>query len=424
MRRVLIVAYDFPPLAAGGAMRPSVFAAHLPEYQWQPTVLTPASPYGQDLSISNSPANFEILRTSGFDIATVLRLLFKSMQRFGYRGDSVPAWIEWRVRRLWAPLGFPDDCAGWALKNLMPAWWLIVSRKIHVVYTTSWPYSDHLIGLMVKLVMRKPWIADFRDPFVRHLNYGKPGLFRDRLNRWLERKICEHADFVVTPTDFASERFRSDYPGVAAGRFVTIRNGFDEKEFRDPEPRLPGFSILHSGSLYLSRRPDVFLEAVEQLSLSCPEFGAAVCVTFMGLSQETGLDLKSYEKYKFVRVLGWRPRAESIRAVRQSAVLLLLRHPECSLTIPGKVYEYMASGNFILAITGATDELDVILKDYPNKMVLRNPGVSEIAKSLGRIFELYKSGRLSAEPPTSVRSFTRQAACRQLARLLDVVAAA
>ncbi|MFZ1504954.1 MAG: hypothetical protein WAS50_17475, partial [Nitrospira sp.] len=40
MKRVLIVAYYFPPVAASGAMRPLGFCRNLPAFGWQPKVLT------------------------------------------------------------------------------------------------------------------------------------------------------------------------------------------------------------------------------------------------------------------------------------------------------------------------------------------------------------------------------------------------
>ena len=40
MRKILIVAYHFPPDAAVGAARPAKFAKYLPQFDWTPIILT------------------------------------------------------------------------------------------------------------------------------------------------------------------------------------------------------------------------------------------------------------------------------------------------------------------------------------------------------------------------------------------------
>src|SRR3954468_9547286 len=82
MRRVLIVAYYFPPLGGAGSLRISGFAGHLPEYGWEPTVLAPRDgAYYRDPQISFperrvirtpsielSRAGKRTLRTGGSDV--------------------------------------------------------------------------------------------------------------------------------------------------------------------------------------------------------------------------------------------------------------------------------------------------------------------------------------------------------------------
>lgn len=421
-KRVLVVAYEFPPLAAGGVARSKVFVEHLPNFGWTPIVLTPKWPYGKNNSTPTKDQEPNIIRTLGIDIFSTINFLGRLIRILSKNTRTLPSWLEWRIKRIWQPLCFPDATAGWAIANTFRAIFLVFSRNIDVVYTTSWPYSDHLLGLILSITTKKPWIADFRDPYIRHLNYGTPSKIRDNLNRWFERKICETASIVVTPTELSSEQFKHDYPDLPSSKFITIRNGYDENEFTGNVTKNTKFTVLHSGALYLSRRPDTFLAATEQLAKNRKDFSENIKITFMGVSQDESLDIKQYEKYSFVEVLGWKPRHESIRAIRESSVLLLIRHPECSLTIPGKIYEYMASGNFIFVITGSNDELDLILKDYKNKIILRNPTSEEIYKSLNEIFDLHNNKQIETTPPISVTQFTRQEACKQLAQSLNKLA--
>ena len=43
---------------------------------------------------------------------------------------------------------------------------VLKENDIDIIYSTSAPYTDHLIGLHIKKITNKPWIADFRDPWI------------------------------------------------------------------------------------------------------------------------------------------------------------------------------------------------------------------------------------------------------------------
>ena len=88
---------------------------------------------------------------------------------------------------------------------------------------------------------------------------------------------------------------------------------------------------------------------------------------------------------------GWCSRDESIRSIRRSPVLLLIRHPECELTIPGKLYEYMASGNHILALTGHQPEIIRLLQEYGNATVLPNPSPGQLVDVLETLFRRWEA---------------------------------
>ena len=40
MKKVLIIAYSFPPLGIVGALRPFKFAKYLPDFGWEPVILS------------------------------------------------------------------------------------------------------------------------------------------------------------------------------------------------------------------------------------------------------------------------------------------------------------------------------------------------------------------------------------------------
>ena len=87
MRRALLIAYYFPPIAATGGMRPLNFCRNLASYGWAPKVL--ATDHGSVLpppkrSIVN--CWIESLLTSR---SSESRTLTRSVAFFGFVNDSV-----------------------------------------------------------------------------------------------------------------------------------------------------------------------------------------------------------------------------------------------------------------------------------------------------------------------------------------------
>lgn len=417
-KNVLMVAYDYPPVQAGGVCRTLKFSKYLPECGWSPHVLTvsnPPGPRGTDWAPPELDETVRIHRSRSLELENVVRFLCRRLKRRAETDSALADALRWRLGRLWNPLSAPDPLVYWAIPAIPRALRVIRREGIHALYSTSWPYSDHLAALVLHWLTGKPWIADFRDPFTRHYNYGASSHRKDRFNRWLEAAICRKARFVINPTQRATNQMRADHPDIEPSRFVTIRNGFDEAEFARPTDLSSHFEMLHAGSFYLSRRPDLILQATRCFLRRCPDAEHVTRMTFMGKVEDP------CEDFPFLTVNQWSTRTESIHAICRSRILLLVRHPECSLTIPGKLYEYMASGNHILALIGRQPELVELLQSYGNASILSFPSVAQLADQLQILFRRYKAGRLERVPMSPfVAAFSRRTQTAELAQLLNI----
>src|SRR5512140_1822224 len=76
-RKVLIIAYYFPPMGLSGVQRTVKFAKYLPKYGWKPTVLTvePTGYYAFDETLLKEAeeAGVKIVRTRSYDVNRLLR---------------------------------------------------------------------------------------------------------------------------------------------------------------------------------------------------------------------------------------------------------------------------------------------------------------------------------------------------------------
>ncbi|HUU84108.1 MAG TPA: glycosyltransferase [Phycisphaerae bacterium] len=414
--KLLMIAYEFPPAAAGGVFRSVKFARYLPRFGWTPHVLTPSNTTVrcQDETLLNElPPEVVVHRSRSFEYRGALG-----------RGGWLARGLDWRIRALLDRLAVPDPMSFWAVPAVIKALWIIHRHRIDALYSTSWPFSDHLAGLILHRLTGLPWIADFRDPWLQHYNYGPTGTRKDRWNRRIERAICRRASAVISPTVLATRAMRRSHPDLPPGRFLTIRNGYDECEFTGRVAPSEDFLIVHAGSFYGTRNPQGFFDGLNRFLRRNPQARERLRIVFLGTSLDGAFappDLDGRVEYK-----PWVSHAETIQWLRQARVLLLIQHrdPAVKLTVTGKLYEYMATGCHILSLNTQPCENESLLRRYGRATVLSDSDPNAVASALQHLHHRYVAGHLGTDPlqPATekyVRRFRRQATARQLADLLN-----
>ncbi|MDY6868728.1 MAG: glycosyltransferase, partial [Chloroflexota bacterium] len=309
MKKALFIAYNFPPHGGAGVQRSTKFVKYLPEFEWQPIVVT--SPVDASLVLDPSllddvPPDTPIFRVPGFSIQKLQR----QAKQVGL-GKVATA--------LNLLLQIPDASRFWAKNVFKMIGDVIHTQKPEVVYTTSVPYSSHLAGLWIKQKFGLPWFADFRDPWSKNLlTPYLPGYHR--FNRYLERKVLAAADRVACVSKPWLDDLQQNL-GREKGKFIILPNGYDPADIEVtpiPVNRHP-FTITHLGSLYRYRRPDKFIEALQQLINSGRVVASDLRVLFIG---------KNIQKYvpsqPFFEVKDYVPHKELSQFRQQTHVNLLI----------------------------------------------------------------------------------------------------
>ncbi|MEW6778148.1 MAG: glycosyl transferase family 1, partial [Bdellovibrionota bacterium] len=81
MKKVLIIAYYFPPLGGGGVQRPLQWVRYLPENGWLPTVLTVEEGYWSsrdEEGLRRIPPEVRVIRTPYLSAVTLRNRLLKT----------------------------------------------------------------------------------------------------------------------------------------------------------------------------------------------------------------------------------------------------------------------------------------------------------------------------------------------------------
>lgn len=403
---MLTIAYYFPPLAGIGSIRAMKFAAYLPDWGWQPTVLAPstrAHPRDDSLVYPES----HVIRTQVFE-----------MSRFGKRvvglGESAaPAAVPGfraRLRRFAHRfLYHPDAQVGWYPFAVAAGRRALREMRFDAIFSSSFPVTAHLVARRLHRESGLPWIAEFRDPWADVAPDARAGDRRDRL----ERSLLRDADAVVT----VSPSWRDRFLEKGAGRVEVITNGFDPVDLPPASP-IDGFVVTHLGSFH-PRSQDLraVWEALQRMRALEPAL--RLRVRFVGeVAGEVHEQLAGYGLTDVLEVTGLLPQRAALAATSPSSVLIAAGfRPERPLyrgVVPAKLFEYLGSGLPVLYVAAADTDAARLLGGHRACHVVE-PG--DVDGALRALAASRGEGRVQRD----VGRFTRHALAGDLARVLEGV---
>ncbi len=358
--RALVIAYHFPPIGYSGTQRTVKFVRYLPDFGVEPTVLTgPASagangiPFDETLA-GELPGDLRVVRALGPE----------PPPRGGWRGRA-ERWLS--LERPWS------------------RWWVeaavaaggAAAVDCDVLFATMSPFESAEVAHRLSRQTGKPWVADLRDPWALDEMFVYLSAYqRRRACRAMGRSL-QSAAAIVMNTPEAAKQLERAFPGLSDRPIVAIPNGYDAADFAaaaDP-PQAGRFLIAHTGHMhsdegrarlrmqvrrllggaiggvdFLPRSHVYLLEAVRRVLARRPDLADRLEVHLAGSlsdADRASIDLD------LVRVHGYLPHARSVALIRSADLLFLpmhgLRPGVRARIVPGKTYEYLATGRPILA---------------------------------------------------------------------------
>jgi len=317
-KKVLIITYYWPPSGGAGVQRWLKFVKYLPEFGWEPVVLTvdpEKASYGQkDESLKREiRKGMEVHCTSTFELYSVYQR-FSSKKEIPYGGFSNEGNISLFQRFSRFVRGnffLPDPRKGWNRFAYKKAKELICKHRIDTVITTSPPHSTQLIGLKLKKHLGISWIADLRDPWTDiyyYKDFHHTSLAR-RIDLYYEKKVLAGADQLITVSPALKRLFLSKAKGIPEDKITVIPNGYDEDDFPEKieQPNTDRFVITYTGTIAESYDLSGFIQALKS---SDESFKKKLLLRFVGNVPETivkqfhqaglerNLDLAGYVPHK------------------------------------------------------------------------------------------------------------------------------
>lgn len=432
MKRLLVVAYYFPPDGGAGTQRAAKFCKYLPEFGWQTAVVTRGTggqggewtPPDPTLN-ADIPGVTEILRVAVPAEYSGIALKRPRVDRHQmWIGAAYTAILEW-----------------------------VGKRPVDAVFVTMSPFSLAHLGNALASALQVPVVFDLRDPWALD---GWPTYatwwhwLRDR--RFMHRTLVGASGIIANTTE-ANRALLSDIRGLEPHRVVTIPNGFDAEDFGATHRHVPSdrFVIAHVGSLHsyvlypsprpvdrlkrlVKYRPEpirpegrtllFLLRAIERLRIERHPAGSKALIILAGETDEaTEKTIRDAGMESFVQILGYRPHKEAVQWLQRADALFLPLHGlppgRRARIVPGKTYEYLASGRPILGCVPEGDARDLIEKSGG---ACADPcDDAEIAVALRRLYEL--AHMPPSPPPEWLQMYERRTLSGRLATFLDHIIA-
>lgn len=453
---LLMLAFDFPPLATVGVHRSVRLARHLPEHGIRPVVITSDRESlrawsGRELDetlVDELPPDLTVYRVPCPRPAGARLRLVRRLQHFFSSGED--------IGRRWAP-------------QLTAMWDRAVAEiKPSALYVTAPPFS--IVPYTLTLARRSglPLIIDFRDAWSQWCHSANPTWWHYRAKLRAERACVEGAQAILGVTRQLLEDLRRVHPHVDASKFHAVPSGFDDaaaapafaeasagkpdSRDRAGDPARP-FVIGYVGSFYYSpgmrasvmepwwrkrpahwlqyhprqedwlyRSPHFFFRALAHLLDQRPELRRHVRVKFVGDPQDW-LDRQALEfgLHDVVEQLGRLPHAACLEFESRCDALLVTSMKVIGgrdYCIAGKTFEYLAAARPILGIVTEGEQRDFLVSS--GAAVVGD--ADDIAGSARAIEQIVAGQFVPATSPAFLQGFHGRETSRRLAAVVRSVA--
>lgn len=397
VKKALVIAYHFPPLGWSGVQRTLKFVKYLPDFNWEPLVVTVGKNrfFVSDETLGEDvPQNISVVRIDDIVLKNITNQIMNDLIKyvhpsFDIVGDDLlkqeyMSILNEYMAKIRNTLFFPDDAAAWANTVIQQVGNLVNMNDISIIYTTGRPWSTHIIGYKLKRKFHISWVADFRDEWTNNAydEYDKKSLCY-KMEYALENEIVHYADKIITTSVISSENYRKIFD-LPYEKVHTITNGYDEEDFKNINKETSEkFTIIHNGALYSVRTPNNFLKALDNLIRQGKIDETKLSVKFIGTCEkQIREEIEETPMNRFITWVPYLPHKESIKETANADLLLLISGvtEKVRAMIPGKTFEYLRMNIPILSISPKDSAVERIILETKRGFNVEYDDISAMEK--------------------------------------------
>lgn len=424
MKKVLIIAYYWPPAGGPGVQRWLKFVKYLPDFDIEPIVYVPENAtypiIDQDL-VNQVNKNTTVLKQpikEPYKLASIFSKKSTTTISSGIiKAEKKQSIIEKILLYVRGNFFIPDARVGWVNPSVDYLSKYIKTNAVNVIITTGPPHSMHLIGLELQKRFAVKWIADFRDPWTS-IGYHKELKLTEKSaqkHKDLERLVLTKADTILT----TSYTTKQEFAEITQKPIHVITNGYDMESIEKP-PLDTKFTISHIGSLLSKRNPHILWKALHEILQENEQFRSDFQLRLIGkVSSEIIDTIKEFQLDTYLNLLGYVSHTEALKYQRSSQVLLMIEIDsfETIGIIPGKLFEYMAAERPILAIGPKESDVEKIIKDTNAGKYFNYDNLEEVKQYILDCYTNYQQKQLKVHG-IGLQYFSRKKLTEKLAGVI------
>ena len=438
-KKILIISYYWPPAGGPGVQRWLKFVKYLPDFGWEPTVFIPENPsypIVDETLQKDVPKNLKMIKTKIWEPYQLAEKFGKDNKKFKAGQFDVGENQSWKAKLSIFVRGnffIPDASVFWVKPSVEFLEKYLKVNHYDVLVTTGPPHSLHLIGLNLKKKLPDlKWIADFRDPwteisYYKHLKLTK---IADKKHRKLESEVFKNADITLATSYTDAENFRKK----GANAFC-ITNGFDVDASttlsmtEENSKTLPlsnsttKFTLSYIGVLEQLRNPEILWETLNDLVQENADFKNDFELKFVGKLDDKILQkIESSPLKSNLTNLGYQTHDVALKHMQDSTVLLMTNFPEESSKgiIPGKIFEYLATGKTILSFGPKDADVEKILNETKAGKHFGYDEKENLKKFFLESYQNWKLGTLN-QNAENIEQFSRKNLTQKLVDLMSKI---
>lgn len=424
-KKILIITYYWPPAGGPGVQRWLKFAKYLPEFGWTPVIYTPENPSYpiiDETLLDEIPTDIEIVKTKIWEPYQLAEKLNKSNKKYKAGQFDVGENQSWKSKLSIFIRGnffIPDARIFWVKPSIRFLKKYLQENNIDTIVTTGPPHSMHLIGLGLKKELKElRWIADFRDPWteISYYKHLKLTDWADKKHRRLEREVFQNADMTLATSYTDADNFEKN--GAHA---VCITNGFDiENDIVSPRQNNK-FILSYVGVLEQLRNPSNLWNALIEIVKENDEIAQNLEIKFVGrLDDKIFNALQASPLRKNLTIIGYLSHQRAVEEMQNSSLLLLTNFPEESSAgiIPGKLFEYLSTGNTILSVGPKNSDVAKILEETKAGKHFTYKNQNALREFLLESYENWKKGNLYTHT-SGIENFSRKNLTKKLTEIIN-----
>lgn len=432
-RRVLLIAYQFPPVGGAGVQRPTKWVKYLRRTGWEPTVVTverASVPVVDHSLMADIPEGTRIVTGRSLEPGYAAKQAVSGGAGSGAR-SGLKSVVKSALRATANVVLQPDPQILWLPDAMRQAQRELDRQQYDAILATAPPFSSFVLAAKLARKNHIPLVVDYRDEWdisSVHWENKSANAWTRMVQQRQQRAVLQAADAVIATT-WNSVRAVSKHCHETSGPklFACIPNGFDPADFphRQAPPAGGPLRIAYVGTLWNLASAEPLVRGVQALSQTAPRLLAELHLIFAGrrtAAQEALLDQLEPLPCRVER-RDYVDHVEALKIQQDSQVLcaFLSDVPEANRVIPAKIFEAMAAQRHLLGIA-PPGEMWNTLADYPIAMCLEPSDVDGIHDTLASLIQRHQCGQLEIPEQLDFSRFDRRQQTQQLADVLDSVA--